>query len=289
MPKKSLIRRWLKGVLISIGILFMVALVLVFQFLKPRSDEKIIKDFRSLNSDIFISYLPFKDYRLRVFQMSKEIDPRKKTLLFVHGSPGSALDFKKYLADVELKKKYNLISYDRPGYGFSQDQAVLNDLNKEISLIGTLIKAKGLQRVNLIGYSYGGSIAAAYDGDVEKKVLLAPALKAELEPMFWMLNFYRWKATRNLIPVVFKHASEEKLGHLDELPLYEDRWGLGDALFLLIHGNDDHIVPYENSIFLKEKLGDQRVSLHTINGAGHALIWTHFELIKQEIINFIAE
>lgn len=289
MPKKSLIRRWLKGVLISIGILFMVALVLAFQFLKPKSEEKIIKDFKSLNSDVYISYLPFKDDQIRIFQMSKEMDPHKKTLLFIHGSPGSALDFKKYLTDDELKEKYNMISYDRPGYGFSQDQAVLNDLKKEISLIDTLIKVKGLQKVNLIGYSYGGTIAAAFDGDMDKIVLLAPALKGELEPVFWMLNFYRWKPTRNLIPVVFKHAAEEKFGHMNELPLYEDRWGPGNSVFLLIHGNDDHIVPYENSIFLKEKLGDQRVSLYTIDGAGHALVWTHFELIKQEIFNFTTE
>ena len=82
MPKKSLIKRWLKGVLISTGILFMVALVLAFQFLKPKSDEKIIKDFKSLNSDVFISYLPFGDYQIRIFQMTKELDPHKNTLLF---------------------------------------------------------------------------------------------------------------------------------------------------------------------------------------------------------------
>lgn len=284
-----MIRRWLKGLIIFIGILFMVAFVLIFQFLKPKSDEKIIKDFKSLNSDVFISYLSFNDQQIRILQMSKEIDPHKKTVLFVHGSPGSALDFKKYLADDELKEEYNMISYDRPGYGFSQDQSVLNDLKKETTLIETLIKVKGLQNVNLVGYSYGGTVAAAFDGNLEKKVLLAPALKGELEPMFWLLNLYRWKATRNLIPIVFKHAAEEKIGHLNELPLYEDRWGSGDALFLLIHGNDDHIVPYENSNFLKEKLGDQRVSLHTIHGAGHALVWTHFELIKNEIISFTAE
>lgn len=289
MPKKGRIRRWLKGVLISIGILFIIALVLVFQFLKPKSDEKIIKDFKSLNSDVYLSYLSFNDCQIRIFQMSKELDSLKSTLLFIHGSPGSALDFKKYLVDKELKEKYNLITYYRPGYGFSQDQDVLNDLKKEIYLIESLMELKGLKKVNLVGYSYGGTIAAAFDGGVEKKVLLAPALKGELEPMFWMLDFYRWKPTRKLIPVVFKHAAEEKFGHVNELPLYEDRWGSGDSLFLLIHGDDDDIVPYQNSIFLKEKLGDQQVSLYTINGAGHALVWTHFKLIKQEIINFIAE
>ncbi|MFD1315652.1 alpha/beta fold hydrolase [Namhaeicola litoreus] len=289
MPNKGRIRRWIKGIIISIGVLFIVALFLVFQFLKPKSDKKIIEDFNSSNSNVFISYLNYDGYKIRILQMNEELDSTKQTLLFVHGSPGSALDFKKYLADSELNHRFNLVTYDRPGYGKSQDQDVLNDLKKETSLIHYLIKSKALKKVNLVGYSYGGTITAALNGSVKKKILLAPALKGELEPMFWILGFYNWKPTRNLIPVVFKHAAEEKLHHVDELPLFEDIWGLDNASFLLIHGIEDDIVPYQNSVFLKDKLGDERVKLITLSDTGHALLWTNFDLIKKEIINFIDE
>ncbi|MDZ7613677.1 MAG: alpha/beta hydrolase [Flavobacteriaceae bacterium] len=224
---------------------------------------------------------------VRVIKMQEKPDTTKYTLLFIHGSPGAAMNFKKYLIDADLLKNFNMIAYDRIGYGAGKKVSVLNDLNKESDLVKLIARDIPLTKLVLVGYSYGGTIAAAYPENISGKILLAPAVKADCEPMYWALNLYRWNFTRPMIPHMFANASMEKLGHLKELPLFEDKWGLSAAAVLSIHGNKDRIVPYENSVFLQEKLGSKKFMLITLDGEGHALVWTKFDQIKEEILKII--
>ena len=50
-----------------------------------------------------------------------------------------------------------------------------------------------------------------------------------------------------------------------------------------VHGSSDAIVPYENSLYLEELLGD-RFALVTLEEGNHALLWTHFEMIRDLLL-----
>ncbi len=277
----------LNALLIVIGLLFLSAIILLYYFLKPESDKDILHYFSKNNKKAWISHIPYGGHEVRLIKMQEIQDTTRPTLLFIHGSPGSAMNFKKYLVDADLRKGFNLIAYDRIGYGDGRQVPVLNDLKEENDLVKYIAVGIPQKKLILVGYSYGGTIAAAYPEDIREKVLLAPAIKAAFEPMFWALNLYRWNFTRPLIPNMLANASVEKLGHLQELPLFEEKWALSEAKVIAIHGNKDAIVPFENSVFLREKIGSDKFTLITLEGEGHALVWTKFDRIKEELLKIL--
>lgn len=229
----------------------------------------------------------YKQFRYRVIAMQKEIDTTLPTLVFVHGTPGSSLDFKRYLADSILNTKANMISYDRVGYNFEDEYLAQKSIDFEVEILNDLTQKLKKENTILIGYSYGGPIALAVKEEYRKIVLLAPAVYSKVEPMPWMLNFYKWKLTRWLVPAIWKSASEEKIAHKEELQKRENNWADNPSNILVIHGNADGIVPYENSLFIQKQFSKERFELVTINDAGHGLIWSNFDFIKTQFLKIL--
>lgn len=268
----------------SVLILLILLTVGVYRFSDRKTDKKIVKIFKKDASNVFIKHLNFKDKDIRVLEMQQIIDTALPILVFVHGSPGSALDFKKYLMDTDLNKNYNIIVYDRIGYGNLNTGEVLNSVQEEVAVLHEVLKDYDVNNIVLLGYSYGGTIALAAPENYKNKIILAGAVRGDLEPMFWVLNLYKWKFTRPLVPKVLRAASQEKLEHVTELSSLEDKWDISTSPILIIHGNKDRIVPYENSLYLKEKIDKKKLTLITIEKGNHSLVWTNFALIKNEIL-----
>ena len=280
-------RRILRIVAILLAVFFVVISIFIYRFTKPKTDESIVEEFREEIYKPTISRIQYKDHAVRVFSMQKELDTTLPVLIFVHGSPGSGMDFKRYLKDTELNKSANLIAYDRVGYGMDINKEVLNDLEQELEVLHQVIPVKDMEKVILIGYSYGGTIVAAARKNYKTKILLAPAIKGDLEPMFWLLNLYKWKSTRSIIPNVFKNAAQEKINHLTELPAYEEKWNTSLSHVKSMHGDKDRIVPFANSLFLQSKFDKDQFELITIPGGNHGLVWNQFDWIKSEILKEI--
>ena len=179
-----------------------------------------------------------------------------------------------------MNKKANLISYDRIGYGLSQTGNVQESIAFEVELLESLTKDLILKNTILVGYSYGGPIALASHKEYKKIILLAPAVYSKVEPMPWALNLYKWKFTRWLLPMTWEAASKEKLTHKKDLQNFEKTWHNNPSNIISIHGVEDWIVPIENSLYLKEKLESQQFDLVTLEKAGHGLVWSHFNEIK---------
>ena len=261
-------------------ILFIALVILFYRIFSPKSDGEVLEILQTETNQAFIKYARYKNKPVRMIHMQKEIDTMLPTLLLIHGSPGSALDFKKYLLDRELNKKYNLITYDRIGYGNENRGEVVGSLKKEVEVLDAVLKGIKTTNVILAGYSYGGTTALASTKKYKRKLLLAAAVRGDLEPMFWAIKLYQWKFTRPLVPKVFQAATEEKLRHITELINYENRWDISETRIISIHGKLDRIVPYQNSIFLENKLDPRTFKLITLEEGRHDLIWTDFDLIK---------
>lgn len=262
---------------------------LVYSFTSPSSDADIIEKFDEEPIKPELSHIVFKGHKVRLVNMQKSIDSLLPTIFFVHGSPGSSMDFQRYLKDSILNSKANLISYDRVGYGPVRTGEVLNSLKDEVDLLHHLLEGIDVSNLIMVGYSYGGTIVMASDLAYKKKIALAASVRGDLEPMFWAMKLYSWKLTRPLIPKVFRGASIEKFRHVEELDLYEKKWDASPSDVLSIHGKEDIIVPFENSIFLKEVLGKTKFSLIPLEEGNHSLIWTNFDLIKTELIKSLQE
>lgn len=254
-----------------------------YYFSSPKSDKKIRKLFKKTKVVPIISYEEFRGFRYRKLSIQK--DTILPTLVFVHGTIGSSTDFIAYMKDSLLRSKANMISYDRVGYNYKDKNAVQESIAFEADLLEDLIQDLDTKKTVLVGYSYGGPIALATKNNYKRIVLLAPAAYSKVEPMPWMVNLYKWKATRWLVPPVWKQAGKEKLSHQEDLQKFENDWKKNTSKIVSIHGDADWIVPYANSEFLKTQFSKEQFQLVTIKEVGHSLVWSHFELIKKELLN----
>lgn len=268
----------------SVILLIFIGLYIVFyQFTKPKSDETVLYE---LTTDLVKPILTkerFKNFEYRKVTIQK--DTSLPTLIFVHGTIGSAIDFKSYLTDSLLLEKANMIAYDRIGYNYEDEHNVQESIAFETAMLDSIIGNR--TNVILVGYSYGGPIALATKKKVNHIVLLAPAVYSKVEPMPSMLNVYKWKLTRWLVPPVWKQASREKISHKEDLKKFEDTWNQTKNKVLSIHGDIDWIVPYENSLFLEKQFPKDQFTLMTIKNVSHELVWSKDALIKQELLKLL--
>ena len=284
---RNFVRKTFKILGWTLLVVIVAATYLIYSFTSPSSEAEIIEKFEDETRQPVISYEFFKGHHVRVVGMQKEIDSLLPTLFFVHGSPGSSMDFQRYLKDATLNSLANIISYDRIGYSPERTGEVLPTLQDEVDLLHQLVEELDVTKVVLVGYSYGGTVVMASDLNYKKKIALAASVRGDLEPMFWAMNLYSWPITRPLIPKVFRGASIEKFRHVTELGQYEKKWGLSQSQVLSIHGKEDFIVPFENSIYLQNLLGETKFSLIPLEEGNHSLIWTNFDLIRTELIKSV--
>lgn len=281
---RKIFKKVLKIFSVIIGVIIIMLIVLFYRFSTPKSDKKIRSEFSKSNSEVFIEQAQFKNFKYRIIKTQKKIDTTLPTIVFIHGSIGSVLDFKRYLVDNELNIKANLIAYDRVGYGVYQTGNVQESISFEAEMLEDLLDKFKIKNVLLVGYSYGGTIALASQKKYIKIILLAPAVYSKVEPMPWGLNLYKWKATRWLVPKIWQAASKEKLSHKADLLNYELHWNKNLNTIISVHGNQDWIVPIENSIFLERNFSSKQFELLTLEGAGHGFVWSHFKEIKNILL-----
>jgi len=281
------LKKILKIIGIVIGVLFIGLFIAIHIFLKPKSDEKVLETLSNTHHQPRIYYNSYNEFKYRVLAMQEAIDSTLPTLVFVHGSPGSMLDYSRYFKDSTLNSKTNILGYDRIGYGINNAGDVQGSIAFELEILHDVIKDIPPDKIVLIGYSYGGPIILASPKPYKYKVSLASSISADLEPMFWTLNFYKWKLTRPLIPSLLIAAAKEKYTHLTDLPKYDTKWSISSSPIVNIQGNKDWIVPYENSKVLQGIMSANKFKMVTIDDGGHELIWSNFKLIKNEILKTV--
>ncbi|HVM96087.1 MAG TPA: alpha/beta hydrolase [Candidatus Acidoferrales bacterium] len=85
-------------------------------------------------------------------------------VVLVHGLPSNAYDWSPF-SHVLAARGYRVIAYDRVGYGYSSRssfEANRYTLESNAADLRGLLDALGLQRVVLIGWSYGGGVAQTF-------------------------------------------------------------------------------------------------------------------------------
>ena len=138
-------------------------------------------------------------------------------VIFMHGSPGCAADFKRYFLDSALRQKAQLISVDRPGFGDSDEGKGEPALEKQAALLKPILEKHNAPKTILVGHSLGGPMvfrmAADYPALIDGVISLAGSLDPELEPNEWHRPFVdvpplRWIMTNALIA-----SNTEIMGH----------------------------------------------------------------------------
>ena len=149
--------------------------------------------------------------------------PKKPTILFIHGSPGSWHAWAEYLYDQNLRNNAFMVAIDRPSYGGSDNgqsgYSLKQQSQKIMAALRNTVKTDG--KITIIGHSYGGPVALQlaidYPKKIEKMILIAPAVSPELVNVRWYnkvasIGFIKW-----LLPEPLNHSNDEMLLLKNEL------------------------------------------------------------------------
>ncbi len=219
-------------------------------------------------------------------------DDEKPLVIFVHGSPGSLSAFIDFLGDSTLLKQAQLISVDRPGFGFSNFGNAEPSLQKQATFLKSIIdKNKNNRPVYLVGHSLGGPLIARLAMDypelIDGLIMVAPSIDPTLEPKEWFraplaTPFLRW-----LLPRSFRASNDEIYQLKPELVAMLPLWSRVVVPTIVIQGKQDQLVHYENAFFAKEKMINASVTLIMIDSMDHFVPWSHPKLIQNAIIKLL--
>ena len=213
----------------------------------------------------------------------------RRTVVFLHGAPGSGKDFEQYLTDSLLAKAATLITLDRPGYGYSNYGEPILDMQEQAQLIAQVIPDSSL----LVAHSYGGPIAAALAMCCPEKaaglLLLAPAIDPYHEKEFAFNNWLRRPPLRWFTSGAIKVAIAEKITHARELERLMDDWQQITCPVTIMHGQNDWIVPDDNVAFLERMVTNAPLEIIHPRELNHTMIWDEFDLVRDQILRQLGQ
>ena len=108
-------------------------------------------------------YMPFKEGQT-YYRITGENNEKKAPVIFLHGGPGSTHNYFEVMDELAEKDDRMLIMYDQIGCGNSYIEGHPEYFNAEtwIEELTALRKHLGLDKVHIMGQSWGGKMAILY-------------------------------------------------------------------------------------------------------------------------------
>lgn len=215
-----------------------------------------------------------------------------QTLVFVHGSPGSWDAYKAYLTDSVLLKSFRIIAPDRPGFGKSNFRRSMGLKPQAILLNELLRQLDNGKPQTLIGHSYGGPLivqmALEQAGLYENLVILAGALDPAAEkPEKWRKPL-TWFPLKYLVPGALKPSNDELWMLKEDLKVMQPQLNQLTQRTLIIHGEEDKLVPYQNVPFMEKHFSNvDSLKVISIEKENHFIVWDQEQLVKNSILSWV--
>jgi pimeloyl-ACP methyl ester carboxylesterase len=234
-------------------------------------------------------------------------------VLLLHGSgPGVTAWANWRLAIPDLSRDHRVVAPDIVGFGYtSVDGDAVPDLTMWIEFVTSFLDELGLDRVAVVGNSFGGALALwlasevpdrvsriALMGSVGSHFELTAGLDAvwgyqpSLEAMAHLLDVFTFDTAK--LPPTLAKARFEASARPEAAALYSSlfpaprqRWidalALGDDRLaricqptLLVHGREDEVIPLASSLSLLVRIDD--AELHVFPHCGH---WVQIERVVE--------
>lgn len=281
-------KKLFKYVIILLGVVFIVLIYLGLSMDMRSSDEELIDYFsdHDINAEVHMTD------GLRSIHI-KSLSKTDHTVIFVHGAPGSADQFKTYLIDSTLRNHANLITLDRPGYGYSDYGRAMIDIPEQARVIESmiLVHVDTTQNIVLVSHSYGGPICAVLSAlipdRIKSNLMLNPVIDPDSEKEFWFSGAPLWWPLRYISSGANKVAAHEKLNHASSLRNIEAYWDRLKVRTVHIQGDRDWLAPIENARFVQNNFNPELTEVIILNNTSHFIPFTRRTQIMQWIINEI--
>ncbi len=214
-----------------------------------------------------------------------------RRVLFVHGAPGYAGDFRDQLRRVPGDRDY--VTVDRPGYGFSPPYRALPSLADQASALAPLLDTPDGRGVILVGFSLGGPVAVRtaldYPDRVAGLVLASSNLNPALEPWEWFNEVASWWIVAPFLQSDWRIANQELAPHKKELEALVPRLGGFTGPAAILHSRDDSLVPLANTDFMQSQMtGATFVWVRIVEGDSHMVPIHRPDLLAHAIDAVIA-
>ena len=211
------------------------------------------------------------------------------TIIFFHGAPGSWSAFIDFFQNDSLLNKVEMVSVDRPGYGYSNFGNSQPSLQKQTEYFKPLLEKYHKTPTYLVGHSLGGpiiaKIAMEYPDLIDGLIMVAPSIDPDLEPNEGWFRFplhtpfLRW-----ILPVSFRVTNDEIYFLEDELNLMLPDWKKITVPVTVIQGMKDSLVPPGNAEFAKNRLvNSEWLNIVLVEDMDHFVPWTNPDLIENAI------
>ncbi|MGW8188930.1 alpha/beta fold hydrolase [Sphingomonas jejuensis] len=218
-------------------------------------------------------------------------DPGDRRVILVHGTPGSADGWARFLA--RPPAGVELVAIDRPGFGATTPSNAVPSLAAQAAAIAPLLVEHDGRWPILVGHSLGAPVAAqvALDnpGRVGGLVLLAGSFDPALEHVYAVQRMGEWPGIRSALPRSLRNANVELMALKPQLEALAPRLARLRCRVAVVHGTEDRQVPYANVAFLRTRLAAARLTVRSLKGVNHFLPWNSQEIVEETIASLLAE
>ncbi|MCF8481250.1 MAG: alpha/beta fold hydrolase [Rhodospirillum sp.] len=244
--------------------------------------------------------------------------------LLIHGSgPGVTAWANWRLVLPELARHGRVLAPDMVGFGFTdRPQGFAYTLESWVRQITELLDSLGLEKVNLVGNSFGGAVSLAFSlahpdrvtrlalmGSVGVPFPITPELDAvwgyepSLDAMRDLLDIFAFD--RSLVTdelAELRYGASIRPGFQETFsamfPAPRQRWvealaSAPEAIralpheTLLIHGRDDRVIPLATSLTMLNLI--PKAQLHVFGQCGHWVQIEHRDRFCRLLLDFLAE
>jgi 2-hydroxymuconate-semialdehyde hydrolase len=245
-------------------------------------------------------------------------------VLLIHGSgPGVSAWANWRLAIPELSKRFRVIAPDMPGFGYTErPEGATYDVESWTQFVADLLDTLGLDRVSLVGNSFGGAIALRFatrhPDRVGRLVLMGAAgvdfpitagldavwgYEPSVENMRGLMDVFAYDRsllTPELAQLRYEASSRPGVqeAYASMFPAPRQRWVEALAVpedeirtlpheTLIVHGRDDQVIPLATSLRLLELV--DRSQLHVFGRCGHWVQIEHAARFSTLVSDFLSE
>jgi pimeloyl-ACP methyl ester carboxylesterase len=251
------------------------------------SDNKAYRVFKAKNVPLTIYDTVISEQHLHYAICGPDTLP---TLVFIHGSPGSWMNYMKYMWDSSMRKKFRIVAIDRPGFGYSDFGKAAHLQEQSKVILPVLEKLKNNQPMFLAGHSMGGPIAVKLAADnpslFTTVIIIAGAIDINQETKETWRKIMNAKPMYWALPGAFGPSNTELL-YLknDLLPLQKDFKNI-TCNILFVHGDEDTWVPIKNIAYgEKMMINAASIKADTLHGADHQIPWKRMEELKNILLH----
>lgn len=222
----------------------------------------------------------------------------KRAVLVIHGFGGSIIETEKFINYVQLNTNYDVYGFTLPGH----DKAIVSNvkyidwINASIEQVEILLKK--YKKIYLVGHSMGGVIAsylATKYKQIKKLVLIAPAfmyvnLKQNQKDIKAMLSKNKLPEEgiyEDLLSKIFRVPITSIFEFMKLAKRYHDTPEYIKCSTLIIHGDEDEIVPISASVYAYDAIKHNKKYITFVRDVKHrVLISDKKELVAEYIIKY---